>query len=448
MKTFNLTKPICALLTCGALISASMADAEVKLSQTSITSAELQRRLTVCLTAEEWLKTACLNALSNANLLTDESLNKDEDAAKISGMDAPAKDIELHMIGIYEARPMRMSDGQVRRGVVPVTVDRRGSTVVLALTSYEAVQWSVTATPGTRIERIILGGYDRNRSEVTLDGDVVSADWIDDMGFSYREEGPRFQRYIEGAVDAAGVGHAASFQGDYAAPLEGFAITTAPGVLTPKEIMDQALEKARDRSSLPASIQAILNGEVPAAAANWRFDENGFTGVDANGMVVAYTMPADLPRVSWSGGVAYDSEGQRLWGVSFGGEGFLYEYDIANNRWSAKSMDNKDAAGLIYDPEGKRLIGTPGTLPGSPYFLFNDQANLVLTFNVSLGDYPGLNQYFDAGNGPSPALLPVAISGDKVLVRPDFGHARFGQTIPPLLYLVDIGNGTVELVGN
>lgn len=439
MKRLYFLTTTCAALTSGFLVSANTADAEISYDQASITSEELQRRLVLCLSAEEWLRSACLDVLADLSLVSEPQDEPETEAV--------ADGVELHMIGIYEARQRRSANGEVRRGEVPVTVDRPGQTVVLVLTSYEAVKWNVGATRGTRIAQVIIGGNKRNRSEVLLDGIVIEPEWNDDIGFSYKDEGPRFQTLTEVAVAAADVKNAASFQGDYAAPVEGYTIAAAPGVLNPREFIDQIFEKARPRRALPANMQAALKGEVPNAAANWRFDETGFSGVDATGAAVSYAMPADLPRASRAGGVAFDVEGQRLWAATYSGEGFLYEYDIARNRWSAKSMEQKDAAGLIYDPAAKRLIGTPGTLPNSPYFIFTDQALLTTTLSISLRDYPGLTQYFDSGNGPSPSMTPLAVSGDLVLVRPDFGHMRFGQTIPPLLYLVNIGTGTVELVG-
>jgi hypothetical protein len=59
---------------------------------------------------------------------------------------------EMHIIGVYG--PLVYPNGQIN-----VQVDRRAP-LVLVLTSYDAVQWNVTASPGTQIERIVLSSYD------------------------------------------------------------------------------------------------------------------------------------------------------------------------------------------------------------------------------------------------------------------------------------------------
>ena len=58
-------------------------------------------------------------------------------------------------------------------------------------------------------------------------------------------------------------------------------------------------------------------------------------------------------------GAAFDPESNTLWGVTYGGEGFLYAFDIDEERWTARSMNNVDVGGIIFDPETGNLITVP-----------------------------------------------------------------------------------------
>ncbi|MEL7037352.1 MAG: hypothetical protein AAFO04_17285 [Cyanobacteria bacterium J06592_8] len=67
-------------------------------------------------------------------------------------------DRELHLVGVYEShRYHRRNDHPV--GEAQVKVSRRGKPIILALSSYEPVNWNIQVEPGVEIEKIILNGY-------------------------------------------------------------------------------------------------------------------------------------------------------------------------------------------------------------------------------------------------------------------------------------------------
>jgi hypothetical protein len=131
-----------------------------------LTAVEFQRRLQICLEAEDWLRAACLDALRSLDL---GPLSPTENVATLDQPQTQpevAQTVdELHMVGIYEPRIEATNIGAVLRGVVDVTVDRPGKTVALVLNSYEPVLWAVVATPGTQVARIIVSGHGLERTE-------------------------------------------------------------------------------------------------------------------------------------------------------------------------------------------------------------------------------------------------------------------------------------------
>ncbi len=67
-------------------------------------------------------------------------------------------DKELHLVGVYESHPHH-GDGRHPTGEIQVTVQRQDKPIILALSSYEPVNWNVQVEPGVEIEKIIVNGY-------------------------------------------------------------------------------------------------------------------------------------------------------------------------------------------------------------------------------------------------------------------------------------------------
>ena len=80
------------------------------------------------------------------------------------GGPAPVCGPELHILGVYETHSNH-GGGNHPSGEATVHVEREGA-MVLALSSYEPVHWSVTAAPGAVIEKVILNGYHAQTADV------------------------------------------------------------------------------------------------------------------------------------------------------------------------------------------------------------------------------------------------------------------------------------------
>lgn len=63
---------------------------------------------------------------------------------------------EVHLVSIYEGG--EQTGDQIHGPRARVHVDRPGKQVTLVLTSYSGATWHVTASEGTQIHEVILGG--------------------------------------------------------------------------------------------------------------------------------------------------------------------------------------------------------------------------------------------------------------------------------------------------
>jgi len=113
---------------------------------------------------------------------------------------------ELFLLGVYEPAV---------GNVITVEIDRPGD-VILALTSYESVQWDLVITAGTNVTDIILSGYD----PVLVTGAPVTANianrspynagWL---GTAFSTTGAYYSSSTLAAIDAAEALTGASLSG-------------------------------------------------------------------------------------------------------------------------------------------------------------------------------------------------------------------------------------------
>ena len=87
---------------------------------------------------------------------------------------------ELHFIGVYESHS-KHSGNHHPTGTINVKIERKNKPIILALSSYEPVEWNVILAPGVVVEKIILNGYH--------DQSVVGVSQIPVEEFSYEETG-------------------------------------------------------------------------------------------------------------------------------------------------------------------------------------------------------------------------------------------------------------------
>ncbi|WP_411891113.1 hypothetical protein [Yoonia sp. SDW83-1] len=352
---------------------------------------------------------------------------------------------ELHVIGVYE----RHNDIRDRPelGPVPVIVDRPDADVTLLLTNYEPVFWDVTLTPGTRIERVLLGGYEPDRSQVTLNGIPYPGVDIVTLRHSYTRDNIKFRAIVMAAPELGGFVRPSSFEGSYEAPRDGFVIDA---VQTDPELgPDYLADVLAPLDVVPVSLQPRLT-DPARPGPTVRFENDGVTLTLEDGDATFFPIPPDLPRISWGADAIYVPDRNTIYAVTIGGDGFLYDINVRTGAWRlAANMQGYDAQGLIYDDALDRLIMTGGGFMPPSIRIYDPDGESFTEVPLAGAALIGLTDIYDRANERPPALRPIGIAGDMVLLRASPDAFRFrGPGDPPYrIWLVDLTTGTGQLVG-
>ena len=352
-----------------------------------------------------------------------------------------AQEVELHVVGVYEGN--EKTGERIHGPEVHVRVERTDVPVVLALTSYEAVQWKIETASDVEISDVFVGGYDGKESEVYINDTVRMATVLEGNTYSYRAGGKPFRTLVTALTEKVGVAQLASMSGAYRPePNQVFVIDGPSPVL---QLRPDYLADLVRPDALPVQWGTLLDTPRTPVV---RFTEDGFVMI-ADGANVQIPISLDVPRVSWPVGAAFDADRNRIYGVTLGGAGYLYQYDMVSELWSVvTSMDNNDAAGMLYDAVSNRLImGSNGGR--SPAFLTYDFEGELSNVAVDAGTLHGYTDLFDIGNGPAVPLLPIAVQGDTLLAQaggrtPLFGSSR--SSLSSRTYVIDMKTGRATLV--
>ena len=300
---------------------------------------------------------------------------------------------EVHVVGIYE------SDGSnstsPRAGRVAVKIDRPGKRVALILGSYEPEVWALTVTPGTILEKVYASGYYHQSITVSGATPLVGESCYEDANgpylyYGYNIETGAFRKALP-ILEVLGGGPLSSFHGTYHAasstPIVIDAVQNDPR-LSQRYPEPTAVNDLPDLdlhfslsfvSSLPDSPTLIrkdytLQGPVgggslyasskraiqsPASGASYTLESDAVWKLDV-GDKAWRRLPygSSVPEVSWGMGLTYNVIRDQLLLVSLGGEGFLYAYSPASNRWGVvTSMHDLDLAGMTFHQADGRLYG-------------------------------------------------------------------------------------------
>lgn len=373
--------------------------------------------------------------------------------AMIAGLAAPAlAEPEVHIVGIYEG--FDRSNGQIHGPKARVLLDRPGAEVVLVLSSYEATLWEVTLGEGTMMPSVVLSQLmDDRQGEVVINGERLDAPIRMDVPLAYQPEGRDFRALVAQVPDLFGVERMASFTGDYGAGEEPFQI--ADVVDDPRYGIDR-LKALVTPDIVPDSLRPLIGPDAAMARPEVQLTDAGFE-VAAEEGVRLIALPLEMPGISWPMGAVRDAETGTLYGVTRGGEGFLYAYDEAKDSWRiVRSMEQMDAQALFLDEKGRRLIMPLGL----------DAAGRIAILDLKAGEAAplqmveftdglvGLNDLYDPGNGPAPTLRPLGIDGDQLLLMATSDRhfasqdAFPGQPAPVWrAWLVDLSSAQAALVG-
>ena len=360
---------------------------------------------------------------------------------------------EVHFVGVYEG--LTQTDGTVHGPKAQVLLDRPGAEVILVLSSYAPLRWLVELGHDTPMPTVVLAQYDGDgrKSEVWLDGAILADPVRMDLPMTYKPEGIAFRDLVRLVPERFGVVRLASFSGGYtASPL---AYIISGPVDDPRQDADY-LRGELNPAAAPASLRPLIGPLSSQAAPDVKLSDQGFEVLAPEAAPKLIPLPLDMPGVSWPVGAVRDPETGTLYGVTLGGEGFLYAYDETAATWRiVRSMDQLDAQALFLDATGRRLImplgfGAPGRIAVIDLHDGDSAPIQIVTLDRQM---PGYADLYDPGNGREPALVPVGIDGDRLLLIAHGSDRDFraqigdGDAQPWRAYLLDLSTAKVDLVG-
>lgn len=360
----------------------------------------------------------------------------------LSGAHAVSAEPEVHAISVHDGSTL--TDGRIHGPEVKVDLDRPGETVILALGSRLAVRWRVSATEGTMVETTIVFGEDAARSEVFVNDIMVETTVAPALSYVSQKTGMHFRKTLAGVAHKAGVDVVASFQADNKRQSSHFVINA---VSQNKMFKVDYLSDAVRPDAVPEALGSYLSA-TEATDDRVTMEKTGFKFRPGDGSTQNIEVTLDVPRIHTSVAAAYDEGGNNLYGLSAGGNSYLYKYDLTDQKWSAIfSNASVGAHSLLFDATGSRLIvGFTGRERGVGVLTAQGKIKRI---PVSFDDLVGFGDLYRDTKGRSVQLIPIAIDGNKLLAyASNRARTRSGGNMPVFWrrYIIDVETGQSQLV--
>ncbi len=330
-------------------------------------------------------------------------------------------------------------------GKVNVVVDRPNKAVLLVLSSYESTLWELDATASTNIKGIILGVASEYKSQVASALNVpvykMAIDGISEV------ESINFQRSLQVLHDSFGIDALNYFQGSYEIP---------------KNINIQTLPLASDNLTLagpiPSKINNVFNFDLTTTdfkkvkwslngslAANYHKDyvSKGvvfntdssttykliYNEIEVNnsssGTFTLPSMPTEFPKFFQLRDIAFDSKRNILAVINAEFSGYLYRFDIKNNKWLDyhRIMLPMTLSGLSYDLKTDRYVSFGGDNDRKPHLIFlSGDGEFIAKENVS-SLLPGFGRLYNSDTWDNiPKLVVIPQGNDIALIQKDGSH--------------------------
>lgn len=353
---------------------------------------------------------------------------------------------ELHGVGIYEG--YERTGSQIHGPRADVYIDRPGAIITLYLADYGPVTWRIETAATTKIERIVLGGYQAEKTAIELNGIPYIGTDIVTLPYAYKPEGMNFRQLMEAAPEFGGFTQFDSFQGAYGAEDGPFDVddeTPAIDLLGP----DYLAAQVQPLNTVPASLRDLVTSPTPENPA--KFSSDALALSRADGTIQEFPVSLDVPQPSWPGGAVHVPQESALYGATFGGEGFLYRVDTETGVWSVEtSMMDKDVHGMIFDPAQNRIVMAGDMHQRHEVYTWDLANKTFATVKLPRENMIGLADLYDPGNGPVPTLDVIGIADDQLLLRAAPRHyfmRNEDDVMPSRTWLFDMGTGDVSLVG-
>ena len=460
-------------------------------------SAQVQARFTIISNEADRLQTNGQIAQANAMRAQLSYFQSEYNGTLPSGN---AGSPELDVVGLYQGLGGGIANGPPGTATVHVAATDRP--VVLGISAYSSVKWTVTADPGVNLQQIIVSGYEPGQLVSAPDGVPVTNNSGSGNGKDYLAYAIDYREYVTGMRSMMSLGGGAqpvSFRGLYEATSAAFEVGPsnpdwrAQRVLHEMQgLYDQAtaypfgLYKTASQSvrfnglanqfhpDYPSLIersdytQFSVNGPVDGTAKplnnhfnNFVLASGGQVGYGQDfGSVYRVTMPdgqatpLDLstsgnPQLSNPCGVAYDTQRNRMILATLGGTGFLYSYLDQPQQWfQLGNLQNVDLQSITYMPADDSIYGlvannssqsSPGIYKIRKYSSITGNLLNEFAINEIVG---GTGQ-----NGPEGMQLLTAGNLLALLTPPTPDLYRLDQPDAYRLFLIDRSTGDVSYFG-
>ena len=315
---------------------------------------------------------------------------------------------------------------------VNVSIHRPGSKVLLVLTSYEKINWVVSASKNTEITGIVVSGYYPSTVSTTL----KTSGFMAKLPYAYETDNHNFKNLLSQLNGWFATDRLSAFRGSYSLPST-ISISTLDSP-RPELTLQGPLPKATsstftfdllasDYSKVrwglagpvgPSEKGLLGDGRIAVSDNGKTIYKLGNRTLDvmdsATGQSTAAELPPNFPAFSWAMDLAYDSKQSVVSVVTLGGEGFLYRFDTRQQRWiDFRSLNNVDIHSLTYDRKENRYVAW--TDQGDLIFI---SANGAALFSKKIiARLEGFGRLYDRGNGSPPRMTIAAEGNDVALVH-------------------------------
>ena len=373
-----------------------------------------------------------------------------------------AKGAEVIFISGYEP------DRQLDSGRVEINLDRPHQKVLLVLSSYEKVNWEVSASPETQVVGIL---YSSHNASTLVTNNLPTEVFAVELPYTYEAASQNFVTALESLNYWFDITKVDGFWGQYYLPneikinqvnlsdpvltLEGYPIEKSdhnsqfifydddytPFTLTTQEINNHS-----------PKLKSVIGQRDVAIAPDGKTYELTATGIQVSdrvsGQQEIYPLPDSFPKLSWATDLAYDSKRNLVAVVSYGGEGYFYRFDAYHRRWlDVKSLNNIDLQSLTYDPIFDRYIAWSESFVGDEGNLWFISSNGELQFSENISDR--LKEYHRLYNRASESAPPVEIvaNGNDIALVARHNPQRKFDVVSPIaaIWHYDRYSNTVRL---
>jgi hypothetical protein len=393
----------------------------------------------------------------------------------------PEAKARLHLISGYSA------------GSVTVEVTAQPEPVILALGSYEPASWTIRMAQGAKLERVILGGYHRQTLAEVPAGVAVENYSHDDGSVGFYVSSRNDESYapaLHRLRELTGL-TPTTFQGIGRGPQS--PLTIGPEnhdwlIQVVVEELDAELKSAlADRQAAKRQLLSHqrFQGVYRTFSPNARPHESGSLEIGefsvrgplphtlwkvpdryeqatidatsgdvyfrrgdellryeaATGASSRIEWDATLPDLSWPSAIAFDTKRNRLLLNSFGGGGYLYAYDIKQEKWSVICRPGLSTNAMIYVPELDAIFAANLSMGGEGVHMvrkFNAHGALLetLSFPAPLRS--------ERHRGPHPLFDLAYFEGHVAILGPTVPDPLAKDVMLPEIHVLDLN--TREMV--